>query len=181
MITLPDEPSLADISQAGGRIETHDEAHVVCGGLSFASGEIDRVTDYETGLFGHHSFRGQDGAPDPLIMDERFIAACVKGRGVTVLSACSHAGVVNACLGAKKLFDGLPVDVVLGGYHLAGKAMEARIEATVRDLESRISPRLIAPGHCTGWRAKAALTNAFAPGRYAPSVVGTAYRLTSTS
>ena len=51
------------------------------------------------------------------------------------------------------------------------------IEPTVRDLKTRIDPRLVAPGHCTGWRAKASLANTFAPGRYAPSVVGTMYRL----
>jgi 7,8-dihydropterin-6-yl-methyl-4-(beta-D-ribofuranosyl)aminobenzene 5'-phosphate synthase len=94
-----------------------------------------------------------------------------------VFSACSHAGIVNACLGAKECFGGMPVDVVLGGYHLAGKAMEARIEPTVRDLVTRIEPRVIAPGHCTGWRAKARLAEAFAPGRYGPSVVGSLYRL----
>jgi 7,8-dihydropterin-6-yl-methyl-4-(beta-D-ribofuranosyl)aminobenzene 5'-phosphate synthase len=69
------------------------------------------------------------------------------------------------------------VDLVLGGYHLAGKAMEARIDATIGDLKGRIEPRLVAPGHCTGWRAKAQLAATFAPGRYAPSVVGTLYRL----
>ncbi|HSE92130.1 MAG TPA: MBL fold metallo-hydrolase, partial [Methylomirabilota bacterium] len=62
---------------------------------------------------------------------------------------------------------------------LSGKAMEARIEATVRDLESRVRPRLVAPGHCTGWRAKAALVRAFAPARYGPSAVGTSYVLTA--
>ncbi len=36
-----------------------------------------------------------------------------------------------------------------------------------------------APGHCTGWRAKARLADTFAPGRYAPSVVGTLYRLSA--
>jgi 7,8-dihydropterin-6-yl-methyl-4-(beta-D-ribofuranosyl)aminobenzene 5'-phosphate synthase len=99
------------------------------------------------------------------------------GRGVTLLSACSHAGIVNACLGAKEHFPGSTIDLVLGGYHLAGKAMEARIEATVDDLERRIAPALVGPGHCTGWRAKARLADRFAPGRYAPSVVGTLYRL----
>jgi 7,8-dihydropterin-6-yl-methyl-4-(beta-D-ribofuranosyl)aminobenzene 5'-phosphate synthase len=49
----------------------------------------------------------------------------------------------------------------------------------VRDLRDRIEPRLVAPGHCTGWRAKAKLADAFAPGRYAPSVVGTLYRLSA--
>jgi 7,8-dihydropterin-6-yl-methyl-4-(beta-D-ribofuranosyl)aminobenzene 5'-phosphate synthase len=55
--------------------------------------------------------------------------------------------------------------------------MEARIDSTIRDLQTRIEPNLVAPGHCTGWRAKARLADAFSPGRYAPSVVGTMYRL----
>ncbi len=177
MILLPKEPEFADIEAAGGKISKHGEAHALCDGFFYSSGEIDRETAYETGLVGHHSFHGDDGFPDPLIMDERFLAAAVRGRGVTVLSACSHAGIVNACLGAKRAFPGRPTDLVLGGYHLAGKAMEPRIDETVQDLETRIQPRLLAPGHCTGWRAKARLANTFAPGRYAPSVVGTRYRL----
>ena len=84
---------------------------------------------------------------------------------------------VNACLGAREAFGGAPLDVVLGGFHLSGKAMEGRIGATVRDLDQRVRPRVVAPGHCTGWRAKAALAHAFAPGRYAPSVVGALYVL----
>jgi 7,8-dihydropterin-6-yl-methyl-4-(beta-D-ribofuranosyl)aminobenzene 5'-phosphate synthase len=181
MVMLAREPTFEEIAQAGGEIVTFDEPHHICGGFFFGSGTIDRITEYETGLAGHHSFRGKDGAPDPLIMDERLVAAWVAGRGVTVLSACSHAGIVNACLGAKKHFPDTPIDLVLGGYHLAGKAMEARIEPTVRDLEGRIGPRLVATGHCTGWRAKARLAHAFAPGRYAPSVVGTMYRLSALS
>ena len=97
-----------------------------------------------------------------------------------MLSACSHAGVVNAALGAQSCFPGAPIDVVLGGYHLSGKAMETRIDATVRDLGSRIQPRVLAPAHCTGWRAKSALARAFAPERYGPSAVGTSYVLTAT-
>ena len=177
MIMLPQEPTFSDITQAGSEIVTRGEPHPICDGFFFGSGAIARVTDYETGLAGHHSFRGEVGSPDPLIMDERFVAVCVAGRGVTVLSACSHAGIVNACLDAKTHFPDVPIDLVLGGYHLAGKAMETRIGPTIRDLEARISPRLIARGHCTGWRAKAKLADTFAAGRYAPSVVGTSYRL----
>ncbi len=180
MIMFPPEPTLDDLAKAGGEIVTRDDPHPVCGGFFFSSGAIDRVTGYESGLQGHYSFRGDGCEPDPLIMDERFVAASVRGRGVTVFSACSHAGIVNVCLSARKHFPGAAVDLVLGGYHLAGKAMETRIEATVHDLKARIEPRLVAPGHCTGWRAKAALANAFAPGRYAPSVVGTMYRLSAT-
>ena len=177
MLMLPQEPTFDAIAGAGGEVVKSDDAHAFCDGFFFASGAIDRVTDYETGLVGHHSFRGEACEPDPLIMDERFVAARVGGRGVTVFSACSHAGIVNACLAAKAHFADAPIDLVLGGYHLAGKPMEPRIPPTVRDLERRIDPLLVAPGHCTGWRAKTALATAFAPGRYAPSVVGTLYRL----
>jgi 7,8-dihydropterin-6-yl-methyl-4-(beta-D-ribofuranosyl)aminobenzene 5'-phosphate synthase len=179
MLMLPREPSFEALSRSGGRVVTPREPHPICDGFFFGSGTIDRVTEYETGLVGHYTFRGEAATPDPLIMDERFVAARVRGRGTTVLSACSHAGVVNACLGAARAFPHSPVDVVLGGYHLAGKAMEARIAPTVRDLCERIAPRVVAPGDCTGWRAKASLAGAFAPGRYAPSVVGTLYRLRS--
>jgi len=177
LILLSPEPTFESIEAAGGVIERHTEDHLLCDGFLFGSGVIERVTHYEQGLAGHMTFRDGVATSDPLIMDERFVAARVRGRGVSVLSACSHAGVVNACLGAQQRFPDEPIDVVLGGYHLAGKAMEARIDATVRDLRERVHPRVVAPGHCTGWRAKAALANAFAPGRYAPSVVGSTYRL----
>jgi 7,8-dihydropterin-6-yl-methyl-4-(beta-D-ribofuranosyl)aminobenzene 5'-phosphate synthase len=177
MILLAPEPTLAAIEAAGGRVATHGEAHALADGFFFGSGDIERVTAYEQGLVGHHTFRGDKGYADPLIRDERFVAAQVRGRGTTVLSACSHAGIVNASLGALAQLRESPIDVVLGGYHLSGKAMETRIDATVRDLAERVRPRVVAPGHCTGWRAKAALARAFAPDRYGPSAVGCMYTL----
>ena len=176
---LPEEPTFEAIAAAGGVVETNGQPHLLAGGLFLASGEIPRITDYETGLIGHHSFRDGMAESDPLILDERFVTANVRGRGLAVLSACSHAGVVNACLGAGALVPDAAVDLVLGGYHLAGREMEDRIEATVRDLDERVGASIVAPGHCTGWRAKAALAERFAPGRYGPSVVGTRYHLTA--
>lgn len=177
MILLPEEPNFEAIEAAGGRVAKGADAHALADGFFFGSGMIDRVTAYETGLAGHHSFRGLRAELDPLILDERFLAAEVRGRGATVLSACSHAGVVNACLSAQAQFARTPIDLVLGGYHLSGKAMEARIESTLADLKERVRPRVVAPGHCTGWRAKSALARAFAPGSYGPSVVGSMYVL----
>lgn len=176
LLLLGPEPTFAELEAAGGVLVKAGEAHVVRD-FFYGSGAIPRVTAYETGLAGHHSFRHGRLESDPLILDERFLAARVRGRGVSVLSACSHAGIVNACLGARDAFPGVPIDVVLGGYHLAGKIMEQRIDETTRDLAALVAPRIVAPGHCTGWRAKAALANRFAPGRYAPSVVGSLYRL----
>lgn len=179
-VAFPPEPTFRQIEDAGGLVVTHAEDHLVADGLLFASGPIARTTSYEEGFVGHASIRGGELIEDPLIMDERFLAAHVKGRGVTVLSSCSHAGIVNVALGAKARSPGLPLDLLLGGYHLAGKAMEGRIGPTVRDLLGLAHPRVVAPGHCTGWRAKVALAKAFAPERYAPSVVGSTYQLTGT-
>src|SRR5262249_14365488 len=173
---LNPEPTFEAIESVGGRVTKHAEAHAFAG-FFFVSGEIARVTSYETGLVGHHTVRDGHVAPDPLIRDERFLAARVRGRGVSMLSSCSHAGVVNAGLGALGASAGEPIDVILGGYHLAGAGMEPRIEPTVHDLANRVRPRVVAPGHCTGWRAKAALAHAFAPANYGPSVVGSLYAL----
>ena len=176
---LPPEPTIEAIEAAGGQVVAHAEAHDVSG-LLLASGDIPRQTSYETGLPGHHTWQGDDVVLDPEIHDERFLAATVRGRGTTVLTACSHAGVVNVGLEARRLLPEHPIDVLLGGYHLAGATVEDRIGPTVRDLTDRVAPRIVAPGHCTGWRAAAALANAFSPSGCAPSVVGTRYLLHAT-
>jgi 7,8-dihydropterin-6-yl-methyl-4-(beta-D-ribofuranosyl)aminobenzene 5'-phosphate synthase len=181
LVLLPAEPTIDAIARTGATVVRHADPHPLCGGFFQGSGEISRVTEYETGLVNHHSIRDGHVEPDPLILDERYLAAVVPGRGVTVLSACSHAGVVNACLDAKGTFDDAALDVVLGGFHLAGSGMEERIPSTVADLRDRIAPRIVAPGHCTGWRAKAALADTFAPDRYAPSLVGSLYVLTASA
>jgi 7,8-dihydropterin-6-yl-methyl-4-(beta-D-ribofuranosyl)aminobenzene 5'-phosphate synthase len=181
IMMLPDEPTIAAIGEAGGEVVTNRDAHQFGGGLFGSSGVIPRVTAYEMGLPGHHSFYGDQGVDDPLILDERLVVSNVRGRGITVLSACSHAGIVNACTEAQILVPDTPVDLVLGGFHLAGAAVEDRIPSTVRDLAERIRPRIVAPGHCTGWRANAALAEEFAPISFAPSVVGARYLLTATS
>lgn len=176
ILALPADPSMDELSTAGADVMTSNSGHGVAEGFFFGSGEIPRFTDFETGLHGHQTRRNGTFEDDLLIMDERYLAASVRGRGVTVLSACSHAGIINAATAAISALDG-PLDLVLGGYHLAGLEMERRIPATVEAFVE-LAPRLIAPGHCTGWRAKAALAHAFeGTGQYGPSVVGATYSL----
>lgn len=178
VILLPPEPTFDELTSSGAELLLADAAHELADGFFHGSGEIPRLNDFETGLVGHVTRRNETFEDDPLILDERYLAANVKGRGITVLSACSHAGVINAATSAAQLSDS-GLDLVLGGYHLAGKIMEQRIPQTVDALRN-LNPRLVAPGHCTGWRAKAALTKEFSTDdRYAPSVVGTKYVLTA--
>jgi 7,8-dihydropterin-6-yl-methyl-4-(beta-D-ribofuranosyl)aminobenzene 5'-phosphate synthase len=177
---LPPEPDFAAIEAAGGQIVQHSDAHPVGDSLFLGSGDIPRTTGYETGLQGHYTWRDGDVSHDPEIRDERFLAARVRGRGTTVFSACSHAGIVNVGLEARRILPEHPIDLLLGGYHLAGAGVEERIGPTVQGLADLVAPRIVAPGHCTGWRASAALAEAFGPTGFAPSVVGTRYPLTGS-
>ncbi len=59
---------------------------------------------------------------------------------------------------------------VLGGLHLSGPS-ERHIAATVRSMRD-YGLSSIAPGHCTGWRAVAALAAASGESVVAPTAVG---------
>ena len=138
----------------------------------FISGEIPRVTDYEVGFPGHVRASDTPDAwqPDELIMDERFVAVHVRGKGLVVFSACSHAGIVNVLCEASANFPGVPLYAVMGGFHLAG-TNERIIPQTVRDMQ-QIAPTFIVPAHCSGWRAVNALERAFGDDVVLPCAVG---------
>jgi 7,8-dihydropterin-6-yl-methyl-4-(beta-D-ribofuranosyl)aminobenzene 5'-phosphate synthase len=107
-------------------------------------------------------------------MDERFVAVHVKGKGLFVFSACSHAGIVNVLTHARDVFAPVPLHGVMGGFHLSG-VTEKIIPDTIRDLK-RFQPALLAPGHCTGWRAMSLIAREFGD-ELAPSAVGKRYLL----
>ena len=155
------------------------EAQTIAGDTVFVSGEIPRRSGFETGLPGQHR-RTDDGKgwePDELLMDERFIAVNVRGKGLVVLTACSHAGVVNVLAQARACFPGVKLHAVLGGLHLSG-TNERIIPQTVKALRG-FDLDVIAAGHCTGWRAMAALTNDFGDSKLVPLAVGKRLQLLS--
>jgi 7,8-dihydropterin-6-yl-methyl-4-(beta-D-ribofuranosyl)aminobenzene 5'-phosphate synthase len=166
-------PEPERLTRAGANVVSTRAPQTAVGGLFHVSGEIPRVTPYESGLPGHVR-RAGDGSwePDPLIMDERFVAVEVKGRGIFVFSACSHAGIVNVLTHAREVFAGTPLYGAMGGLHLSGST-EQIIPDTVADLR-RFGLQALAPGHCTGWRAMAALAGAFGD-ELSPTAVGKRY------
>jgi 7,8-dihydropterin-6-yl-methyl-4-(beta-D-ribofuranosyl)aminobenzene 5'-phosphate synthase len=152
------------------------EARTCLDGSFFVSGEIPRVTPYETGM-PNQVRRTSDGnwAPDTLMIDERFLAVHVRGKGLVVFSACSHAGIVNVLHHARACFPDVKLHAVMGGFHLSG-VTEAIIPETVRDLGG-FDLDLIIPAHCTGWRAVNALERAYGEKVVVPSAVGKLFRL----
>lgn len=166
-------PGAQALEQAGARVTSTREPQVLAGGAFYLSGEIPRQTAYETGFPGHVRMQADSWEPDPLILDERFLAVHLRDKGQLVLSACSHAGVVNVLMHARSLFPSVPLYGVLGGLHLAG-ATEKIIPETVADLR-QFGLKIVAPGHCTGWRALAAIAGAFGD-ELVPLAVGKRYQ-----
>jgi 7,8-dihydropterin-6-yl-methyl-4-(beta-D-ribofuranosyl)aminobenzene 5'-phosphate synthase len=105
-------------------------------------------------------------------MDERFVAVNVKGKGLIVFTACSHAGVINVLLHARKCHPEVPLHAVMGGFHLSG-TNERVIPQTVESLR-QFNLAILAAAHCTGWRAVGALASAFGEA-VVPASVGKRY------
>jgi len=170
-------PTPAGWAAMGAEPVVSAEPLSVLDGLFQISGEIPRVTGYERGLPGQVA-RADDTAPwvaDELLMDERFLAVRLKGKGLVIFSACSHAGVVNVLHEARRLFPGERLHAVMGGFHLSGEN-EAIIPQTVRDLGG-FGLELIIPAHCTGWRAVNALERAYGEPVVVPAAVGKLFTL----
>lgn len=178
-VVFPMEPvaSPEELARAGATVFNTREPQLAGHGAFFVSGEIPRRTSYEAGLPGHMRQAADGGGwePDPLLMDERFVAVHVRGRGLAVFSACSHAGIVNVLTQARSLFPQQPIHAVFGGLHLSGPT-EPIIPQTVADLQ-RFAPALLAPGHCTGWRALCAIASACEGRAFAPLAVGKRYSI----
>ena len=170
-------PQPEDLSALGADVLSSDKPQFVLDDFFWISGEIPRVTAYEKGFPGHlrRSADGSTWEPDPLIMDERFLTVHVRDKGLVVFTACSHAGVVNVLLHARESFPSIPLYAVAGGFHLSA-ANEKVIPETVHDLAS-FNLGVIAPGHCTGWRAIHALVDRLGEDVVAPSAVGKTYTL----
>jgi 7,8-dihydropterin-6-yl-methyl-4-(beta-D-ribofuranosyl)aminobenzene 5'-phosphate synthase len=169
-------PDPAKLTKAGAKVVNTREPSLAADGAFYISGEVPRLTKYEMGLPGHvrRSEDGQTWEPDPLLMDERFISVHVKGKGQFVFSACSHAGIINVLNHARSVFPDVPLYGAMGGLHLSG-VTEKIIPETVSDLKS-FDLKLVAPGHCTGWRALTAMAKVFGD-ELVPSAVGKKYMI----
>jgi 7,8-dihydropterin-6-yl-methyl-4-(beta-D-ribofuranosyl)aminobenzene 5'-phosphate synthase len=169
-------PSPEELAAHGALVVNDSGPRGLLDDCFYLSGEIPRLSSFEKGRPDHLCRRaaGQPWEPDPLIMDERYVAVHVRGKGLIVFSACSHAGVINVLLNARQVFPNLPLYGVLGGLHLSGAAMEQLIPDTVAQLK-QFELQQIMPAHCTGWRALHALLNSFSESVVTPSAVGSRF------
>ena len=165
----------SSLEAEGFEVIERREPSALLDGCVLITGEVDRTTEFETGMPFHEHLHNGRWEPDPLILDDQALVVHVRDKGLVVLTGCGHAGAVNIARHALRLTGVDQLHGLLGGFHLTGPAFEPIIEPTVRAL-SELGPNLVVPAHCTGWRAQMRLANAL-PDAYVPNSVGTTFHL----
>src|SRR5215218_7521844 len=104
-------PTPPQMEERGAKVVNDGKARLLLDGHFYYSGEIPRVSSFETGREDHlcRKDNSEEWRPDPYLMDERMLIAHVRDLGLVVFSACSHAGIVNVCTETRRLFPDTPI------------------------------------------------------------------------
>ncbi len=167
--------SRAALTGAGFEIIEEQQPSFLFDRSVLVTGEVPRVTGYEPGFPPQQAWLDGAWQPDPLVLDDQAMIVNVAGKGIVVITGCGHAGVVNIARYARRLTGDQPLYALIGGFHLSGPAFEPLIPRVLDDL-AEMSPGVLVPAHCTGWRAQHALSGRF-PDAFVPNSVGTSFHL----
>jgi 7,8-dihydropterin-6-yl-methyl-4-(beta-D-ribofuranosyl)aminobenzene 5'-phosphate synthase len=101
----------------------------------------------------------------------------VKGKGLVVLTSCSHRGVINTIRQAQAASGIEKVHAVIGGFHLVPPLTDDYYRQIIVALKE-INPDYLMPAHCTG-EPFYDLVRREMPGKVFQSNVGTLYTFTT--
>jgi 7,8-dihydropterin-6-yl-methyl-4-(beta-D-ribofuranosyl)aminobenzene 5'-phosphate synthase len=101
----------------------------------------------------------------------------VKGKGLVVLTSCSHRGVINTIKQAQAASGVGKVHAVIGGFHLVPPLTDDYFRQVITALKE-INPDYLMPGHCTG-ETFYDMARREMPGKVLQSNVGTLYTFTA--
>ncbi|HHU76259.1 MAG TPA: MBL fold metallo-hydrolase [Firmicutes bacterium] len=121
------------------------------------TGPIPRITPYEEQEPQFLRKEGQGFVHDQIYDDQALVIE--SSGGIVVLLGCTHAGLINTLSYIVDLTGKSKIKAVIGGTHLMN-ASDNRLASTIKDLRKFDIDKL-GPCHCTGFRATAALHQAF--------------------
>jgi 7,8-dihydropterin-6-yl-methyl-4-(beta-D-ribofuranosyl)aminobenzene 5'-phosphate synthase len=140
------------------------ETPTVIGGHAFTTGQIKRRTDERILPNTFEQIGMKDGlgcdashyTPAELlgktVPDEHYHEHAtvynVKGRGLVVISSCSHRGVVNAVKQAMEVSGVNKLHALIGGFHLGPAPMDYTRHITAEIVA--LNPDVVVPMHCSG-------------------------------
>ena len=166
-IGIMDGDRREDIESSGGILYLARNALEIMPGL-ISTGEVERITDFEE--VGMSLFTIENGqVKGDLMKDDISVVANVRGKGLVIVTGCSHAGIVNIIQQSIKLTGTKKIHGIIGGFHLI-EASEERIQKTALALK-KFNPDWVYAGHCTGFRAQVELYNIFKE-RFSPLHTG---------
>jgi 7,8-dihydropterin-6-yl-methyl-4-(beta-D-ribofuranosyl)aminobenzene 5'-phosphate synthase len=169
-------PSRQDLDREGVEVTEERQPSLLIDGMVLVTGQVERVTDFEKGFPLNYARTNGGWEPDPWIWDDQAVVVNLEGKGLVVLSGCSHSGVINVLRQAQRLTGEDRVHAFVGGMHLTGGIFERLIPRTLDELAA-IAPRWLVPAHCTGWKATHEIARRF-PQAYVQTSVGTRLQFT---
>jgi 7,8-dihydropterin-6-yl-methyl-4-(beta-D-ribofuranosyl)aminobenzene 5'-phosphate synthase len=104
--------------------------------------------------------------------DDQSIVINVKDKGLVILTGCAHSGIVNTVNYAREISGVDRVWAILGGFHL-GRAKDEEIQRVIDEIK-KVKPAMVAPSHCTGFKAISQFASQM-PDEFVLGVVGTKY------
>jgi 7,8-dihydropterin-6-yl-methyl-4-(beta-D-ribofuranosyl)aminobenzene 5'-phosphate synthase len=114
------------------------------------SGEMHEVESFEPVPSSLRVERDGELAQDTFIGEQTLIVN-VRGRGLVIVTSCSHRGIVGICRHAARIAGVDKIHAVVGGFHLSGLD-DARITRVVDAFRS-FGVDWVVPQHCTGLEA----------------------------
>ncbi len=145
--------TLEAIRKAGGdTILTSEPLSLMPGAVT--TGEIKDRVDFESSpTLSLQTL--QDGKQVPDLMADDTSLVFIMQEGLTIVTGCSHAGIISIIEAAVRLTGVKNIVAVIGGFHLID-ASDDRIDKTVESL-AEFGVGLVYTGHCTGLKAEARL------------------------
>jgi 7,8-dihydropterin-6-yl-methyl-4-(beta-D-ribofuranosyl)aminobenzene 5'-phosphate synthase len=138
-----------DVERWDVRVEEVRQPTVIAEG-ALLSGEMHEVESFEPVPSSLRVERDGALAQDTFIGEQTLIVN-VRGRGLVVVTSCSHRGIVGICRHATRVAGVDKIHAVVGGFHLSGLD-DARITRVVDTFKS-LGVDWVVPQHCTGLEA----------------------------
>jgi len=155
---VPKGQGFIEIEAAGGVMTLSRDPIEIVPGL-WTTGEVPRKT-FETVAPKTKTrwVTGEDNHDDTL-RDDLSLYADIEGFGCFVISGCAHSGPLNILNHIKQRDKSNNIRGYVGGTHLAGRD-QAYLDETISGLKD-FGLRLLAPSHCTGFKAAAELWKSY--------------------
>lgn len=168
----PSNPPPKEAWQAAGAEIVLSEGPYPLGPGCWTTGAVPRKSFESSGVSSGMRYRvGDDLLPDK-IEEDQAIVIHVKNKGLIVLSGCAHSGIVNTVNHAREISGVDHIWAILGGFHLS-RASDEELNRTIEEIKG-FRPHLIAPSHCTGFKAICEFAREM-PEAFVVGQVGTTY------